>query len=212
MTIDINAMGEDEWRKLLVPDHDGMARVGGVLIDQAKLNLTGLLDAYNTSVRDATLFALLVGLAETCVQQMHLRDDPDALEALKNDVANHMLRRRLVAMKKHSIAAQRLLDELDAELAANGAAAGRSLGWSASERQIISMAADAIDRGVELAAAYAEAVDVKDKIKVSREIRLKEMATTRLLSKVSTAVPAPESLRSIKARNAVNKRWHPDAG
>lgn len=119
-------------------------------------------------------------------------------------------------MKKHSIAAQRLLDELDAELAANGAAAGRSLGWSASERQIISMAADAIDRGVELAAAYAEAVDVKDKIKdkikVSREIRLQEMATTRLLSKVSTAVPAPESLRSIKARNAVNKRWHPDAG
>jgi hypothetical protein len=71
-------------------------------------------------------------------------------------------------MKKHSIEAQRLLDELDAELAANGAAAGRSLGWSASERQIISMAADAIDRGVELAAAYAEAVDVKDKIKVSR--------------------------------------------
>ena len=109
-------------------------------------------------------------------------------------------------MKKHSIEAQRLLDELDAELAANGAAAGRSLGWSASERQIISMAA------VELAAAYAEAVDVKDKIKVSREIRLQEMATTRLLSKVSTAVPAPESLRSIKARNAVNKRWHPDAG
>ena len=121
-------------------------------------------------------------------------------------------RRRLVAMKKHSIEAQRLLGELDAELAANGAAAGRSLGWSASERQIISMAADAIDRGVELAAAYAEAVDVKDKIKVSREIRLQEMATTRLLSKVSTAVPAPESLRSIKARNAVNKRWHPDAG
>ena len=120
-------------------------------------------------------------------------------------------------MKKHSIEAQRLLGELDAELAANGAAAGRSLGWSASERQIISMAADAIDRGVELAAAYAEAVDVKDKIvkdkiKVSREIRLQEMATTRLLSKVSTAVPAPESLRSIKARNAVNKRWHPDAG
>ena len=97
-------------------------------------------------------------------------------------------------MKKHSIEAQRLLDELDAELAANGAAAGRSLGWSASERQNISMAADAIDRGV------------------SREIRLQEMATTRLLSKVSTAVPAPESLRSIKARNAVNKRWHPDAG
>ena len=81
-------------------------------------------------------------------------------------------------MKKHSIEAQRLLDELDAELAA----------------------------------AYAEAVDVKDKIKVSREIRLQEMATTRLLSKVSTAVPAPESLRSIKARNAVNKRWRPDAG
>ena len=83
-------------------------------------------------------------------------------------------------MKKHSIEAQRLLDELDAELAANGAAAGRSLGWSASERQIISMAADAIDRGVELAAAYAEAVDVKDKIKVSREIRLQEMWLSKM--------------------------------
>ena len=56
-------------------------------------------------------------------------------------------------------------------------------------------AADAIDRGVELAAAYAEAVDVKDKIKVSTKIRLQEMATTRSLSKVSTAVPARESLR-----------------
>jgi hypothetical protein len=32
------------------------------------------------------------------------------------------------------------------------------------------------------------------------------------LCEVSTAVPAPESLRSIKARNAVNKRWHPNAG
>src|ERR1700687_3258442 len=77
---------------------------------------------------------------------------------------------------------------------------GRSSGWPRMN-----------DRGVELAAAYAEAVDVKDKIKVSREIRPQEMATTRLLSKVSTAVPAPESFGSIKARNAVNKRVHPDA-
>ena len=72
--------------------------------------------------------------------------------------------------------------------------------------------ADNIGSMLEDKYARANLVDVKDKIKVSREIRLQEMATTRLLSKVSTAVPAPESLRSIKARNAVNKRWHPDAG
>ena len=59
------ALDPDEWRELLVPDHDGMARVGGFLIDQAKLNLRGLVDAYNKAVANATVFALLVGLAES---------------------------------------------------------------------------------------------------------------------------------------------------
>jgi hypothetical protein len=73
------------------------------------------------------------------------------------------------------------------------------------------MAADAVDRRVDLAAAHADAGDVKDRIKLSRELRLQEMAVQRLLSKVSTAAPVPESLRSVKARRAVNRRWHPGA-
>ena len=114
-------------------------------------------------------------------------------------------------MKKRSSEAQRLIDELDAELASSAARAGRTLSWSAAERAIISMAADAIDRRTDLAAAYAETDDVKDRIKISRELRLQENATARLLSKISTAAPAPETLRSVKARRAANSRWHPDA-
>jgi hypothetical protein len=101
---------------------------------------------------------------------------------------------------------QRLIDELDAELAASAAQAGRTLSWSAAERQIIAMAADATDRRQDLAADYVKAGDVKDKI--SRELRLMENAVARLLSKISTAAPAPETLRSVKARRAANARWH----
>ncbi len=64
-----------------------------------------------------------------------------------------------------------MIDELDAELASSAARAGRTLSWSAAERAIISMAADAIDRRTDLAAAYAETDDVKDRIKISRELK-----------------------------------------
>jgi hypothetical protein len=106
---------------------------------------------------------------------------------------------------------QRLIDELDAELAASAAQAGRTLSWSAAERAIIAMAADAVDRRVDLAASYESAGDVKDRIKIGRELRLMENATARLLAKISTAAPAPETLRSVKARRAANARWHPGA-
>jgi hypothetical protein len=113
---------------------------------------------------------------------------------------------------KRTPAGQRLIDELDVELAASAASAGRTLSWSAAERAIIAMAADATDRRLDLAAAYESAGDVKDKIKIGRELRLMDNATARLLAKISTAAPAPESLRSVKARRAANTRWHPDAG
>ena len=100
------------------------------------------------------------------------------------------------------------LEELDAELSTNGAAAGRELSFSAAERQLIAMAADALDRRVELAAEYDQIEDVADRIKLSREIRLQETAVQRFLSKVSTAAPREDSLRTIKARAAVNARWN----
>ena len=96
---------------------------------------------------------------------------------------------------------------MDAELSASAAAAGRSLGWSASERTILSLAADALDRRAQLAAAYHIADDIKEQVKLSREIRLQDMAVQRLLSKVSTAAPREETLTSVKARNAINTRW-----
>lgn len=109
---------------------------------------------------------------------------------------------------KRSPEGQRLIDELDAELAASAAAAGRTLSWSAAERQIIGMAADATDRRADLAAAYTKADDVKDRIKIGRELRLMENATARLLAKISTAAPKAETLTSVKARRAANARWH----
>jgi hypothetical protein len=112
---------------------------------------------------------------------------------------------------KRTAEGQRLIDELDAELAASAAQAGRTLSWSAAERAIIAMAADATDRRQDLAAAYESAGDVKDRIKIGRELRLMENAVARLLAKISTAAPAPETLRSIKARRAANARWHPGA-
>jgi hypothetical protein len=115
-------------------------------------------------------------------------------------------------MTKRTPQAKQLVDELDAELAAAASAAGRSLGWSAAERVIIAMAADSIDRRVELAAAYAQADDVKDRVRLSRELRLQEAATARLVKQVSTDVPAPESLVTIKNRRAANARWHPHGG
>lgn len=95
MNINIKNMSEDDWHALLVPDHDGMARVGGFLIDETALNLHGLLDIYNKAVDEAKVFALLVGMAETTVQALHLRDDPDALEKLKLDQADHVMRAAL---------------------------------------------------------------------------------------------------------------------
>jgi succinylarginine dihydrolase len=119
-------------------------------------------------------------------------------------------RRKLSTMKRSS-AAQQVLDEFDAELQASAAQAGRSLGWSAAERATLAMIADSIDRRVELAAAYNDTGgDVKEKIKLSREIRLQEGATARLLKLISTDVPQPESLVSIKNRRAANARWHPN--
>ena len=114
---------------------------------------------------------------------------------------------RLYSMKTRSSAARQLLEELDAELAASAAAAGTTLAFSAAERQLISLAADALDRRAQLAAVHDKTDDIKEQIKLSREIRLSDMAVQRLLSKISTAAPRRETLTSVKARNAVNVRW-----
>jgi hypothetical protein len=109
-----------------------------------------------------------------------------------------------------STEAQKLLDDLDDELRANGTHAGRVLTWSASERQLLAMIADAVDRRVDLKAQYHQASsdgEPKLLVKVSGELRMLEALAARLLKQISTEAPKAESMRSVKARRAVNVRW-----
>jgi hypothetical protein len=112
-------------------------------------------------------------------------------------------------MTRRSSEARRLLKELDAELAENGARAGTTLAWSAAERQIITLILDAVDRRTDLAAELGGTADVRMRIRLSSEIRLTDGTIERLMRKITTAAPAPanESLRTIKARRAANVRW-----
>ena len=112
---------------------------------------------------------------------------------------------------KQTPAGQRLIAELDAELAASAARAGRRHSFSTAERHTIALAADALDRRAHLAAAYDATGDTKERIKLAREIRLTDMAVQRLLLKISTEAPKVETLVSVKARKAANARWHKHA-
>jgi hypothetical protein len=104
--------------------------------------------------------------------------------------------------------AQHLLAELDAELAASAGRSGRCLIWSATERDILSMIGAAVDRRVELSAAYQRPrTPLATKLKIATELRLTEQAIARLYRQVSTDLPAPLSVTSQKAQRAANSRW-----
>ena len=104
-------------------------------------------------------------------------------------------------------AAQALLRALDAELAASAKASGEQLEWSAAERDILGMIGAAVDRRVELSAAYEACESTGAKLKVATELRLLEGAIARLYRQVSTEVPAPLSVTSLKSQAAANTRW-----
>jgi hypothetical protein len=108
----------------------------------------------------------------------------------------------------HCAEARRVRRELDKELAETGARSGRSLVWTAADREVLAWSA--IDRKCDLQRDYSAAEDAKTRVKVSAEIRLLENSISRMLRQIKTDTPAPESLRSIKARAAVMRRWHPD--
>lgn len=108
---------------------------------------------------------------------------------------------------RHTAEALRLRRELDAELAANGKAAGRDLVWSAADRQILDLIISAIDRRVDLLKRYAALDDTKLRVKLSAELRLAEANIERLLRRVKTDVPQPMSKTSLKAQRAANARW-----
>jgi hypothetical protein len=110
----------------------------------------------------------------------------------------------------HCAEARRVLRELDKELAATGARSGRSLVWTAADREVLALIASAIDRKCDLQRDYSAAEDAKTRVKISAELRFIEAAVARLLRQVHTDTPAPES-QQIQARAAVMRRWHPNA-
>lgn len=87
-----------------------------------------------------------------------------------------------------SVAAQALLDSLDAELAANAAKANTRLEWLAAERAVLQAIADHVDRREELAELYdgCGADQVRTKIALATEIRLIESGVTRLVGQLVT--------------------------
>jgi hypothetical protein len=106
--------------------------------------------------------------------------------------------------------AHALIAALDAELASAAKATGRELVWSAQEQDIISMLGAAVDRRVELSAQYEQCKDRKDlgvRIKLAAELRLLEGSISRLHRQVSTEIPQPMSVTSLKAQRAARFRW-----
>lgn len=110
-------------------------------------------------------------------------------------------------MKARSAEAQALLAALDAEVAAAAKDAGHELVWSAAERDVLDMIGAAIDRRVQLSAAYETCEGVATRLKIATELRLTEQAIARLYRQVSTEVPQPMSAVSRKAQHAANSRW-----
>lgn len=74
-----------------MPGPEDMARVAAVLAAETRLDFTALLALYTELVElpDATaaLFRLVVALAEHIVKGMRYRDDPEAFQALLDDLA-----------------------------------------------------------------------------------------------------------------------------
>jgi hypothetical protein len=106
-----------------------------------------------------------------------------------------------------STEAQRILVALDEELTASAKQAGRELVWAAAEQDILAMIGAAVDRRVELSAAYEACESTGAKLKVATELRLLEQSIARLYKQVSTDLPAPMSVVGQKAQRAANARW-----
>jgi hypothetical protein len=112
----------------------------------------------------------------------------------------------------HCYEARRVRRELDQQLAASAASSGRSLAWSAQDREVLVLISAAIDRKHDLAGDYAAAVESKNRIKISAELRLLESGIARMLRQVSTEIAKPMSRPSQKAQAAALARWSRNAG
>lgn len=112
----------------------------------------------------------------------------------------------------HSAAARKLLADLDAELTAASERRGQKLVWTAAESAILDDIAFTVDRMVRLRRDWSRTDDVKLRVRLSAEIRLLETSKARLLKQVTPDLAPPPSMRTVRARRAVNARWHRDGG
>lgn len=146
--------------------------------------------------------------SQACKQRAHRsRTGANRNAPVRQRVTVPAARRRRV----RSAEAVALLASLDDELKENsedrGLIGDDALAWSASERLVLDMVADAIDRKVDLYARYLASDDDKVRVKLSTEIRLLESSVAKLLKSVSTDLPEPQSKTSRKASAAANARW-----
>lgn len=81
-------------------------------------------------------------------------------------------RLRSMVITAKSGVAQRLLAALNEELTASSKRSGRELVWSAAEMDVLGMICAAVDRRVELTAAYEECESTATKLKIATELRL----------------------------------------
>lgn len=111
-----------------------------------------------------------------------------------------------------SVAARKLLAALDDELATASKRRGQELVWDARECAILDDIAATVDRIARLKRDWARAENPALRVKISAELRLLETSKLRMLKVVTPDLPAKESVRTIKARKAVNARWQRDGG
>lgn len=100
-----------------------------------------------------------------------------------------------------------MLRGLRKELEAAGISAGQKLVWTASDQLVLDQISSILDRKAQLLDLYGLAEDLDSKVKLSGEVRLLEQAAARLVKLVKTDIPAPESRRTVMARQAANARW-----
>jgi hypothetical protein len=114
-------------------------------------------------------------------------------------------------MAAKSPEARKVLRELDRELEQAGQGKGVSLVWSAQEAAILAQIASVLDRKHDFLALYEDTDELKLRLKISAEVRLLEGLAARLVRLVKTDLAGPESMTTVKARRAANRRWDRDA-
>jgi hypothetical protein len=106
-----------------------------------------------------------------------------------------------------SVEARKLLAELDSYLAAVSRRHGRKVEFTPPEVAVVVMICDEIDRKAGLKRIYSKADTVKEKLKISTEIRLLEASISRMLRQLKVDMPTAPSARTRKAQHAANVRW-----